>query len=80
MTFDQNGDSPARYELTNLQHITSETMHVAAVGVFDATLPSERQFIMNGMKIVWGGESNTVHIALFSHFWFVSHNAILHNI
>lgn len=82
MTFDQNGDPPARYELVNLRHVTSETMHVATVGVFDATLPHERQFIMNGMKIVWGGGSHTVHIhiALFSHFWVVSHNAILYGI
>ncbi len=82
MTFDQNGDSPARYELINLQHVTSETMHVATVGAFDATLPQERQFIMNGIKIVWGGGSQMVHIhiALFSHLWIVSHHAILHNI
>lgn len=87
VTFDQNGDSPARYELVNLQHVTSGTMHVAAVGVFDATLPRDRQFTMNDMKIVWGGGSHMVHInmyhmtaSLFLHFWVVSHNAILHNI
>ncbi|XP_056297289.1 extracellular calcium-sensing receptor-like [Pseudoliparis swirei] len=34
VTFDQNRDSPARYELVNLQHVTSRTMHVATVGVF----------------------------------------------
>uniref|UniRef100_A0A8C2YXF3 G-protein coupled receptors family 3 profile domain-containing protein n=1 Tax=Cyclopterus lumpus TaxID=8103 RepID=A0A8C2YXF3_CYCLU len=38
VTFDQNGDSPARYELVNLQHVTSRTLHVATVGVFDSTL------------------------------------------
>lgn len=82
VTFDQNGDPPARYELINLQHVTSETMHVATVGVFDATLPQDHQFVMNDVKIVWGGGSYTVHIhiALFSHFWVVSHNAILNNI
>lgn len=79
MTFDQNGDSPARYELVNLQHVTSETMHVATVGFYDATLPSDRHFTMSGMKIVWGGGRRMVHIhsALFLHFWVVSHNAIL---
>lgn len=82
MTFDQNGDSPARYELINLQHVSSGTMQVATVGVFDATLPRERQFVMNGVKIVWGGKSHTVHIhiAFFSYFWVVSHNGILHNV
>ena len=82
VTFDQSGDPPARYELINLQRVTPETMHVSTVGVFDATLPRERQFTMNGMKIVWGGGGHTVHvhIALFSHFWIVSHNTILQNI
>ena len=82
VTFDRNGDSPARYELINVQHVTSETMHVATVGVFDVTLPHGHQFIMNGMEIVWGGGSPMVHIhiALFSHLWLVAHNAILCNI
>ncbi|XP_039986599.1 extracellular calcium-sensing receptor-like [Xiphias gladius] len=64
VTFDQNGDSPARYELINLQHVTSGTMHVATVGVFDATLPREHQFIMKGMKILWGGGSHTVPVSV----------------
>ncbi|KAL7400736.1 hypothetical protein ABVT39_016945 [Epinephelus coioides] len=58
--FDQNGDSPARYELINLQQVTSGNMHVSTVGIFDVTLPLERQFIMNGMKIVWGRGSHTI--------------------
>ncbi|XP_069569061.1 extracellular calcium-sensing receptor-like [Brachyistius frenatus] len=66
VTFDQNGDSYARYELVNLQHVTSGTMHVATVGIFDATLPSEHQFIMNGMDIVWGGGSDTVPVSVCS--------------
>lgn len=82
MTFDQNGDSPARYELVNLQRVTAGTVHAAPVGAFDASLPSGRQFTMNGMKIVWGGGSHVVYIhsALFSHFWVISRNAIVCNI
>ncbi|XP_049431940.1 extracellular calcium-sensing receptor-like [Epinephelus fuscoguttatus] len=64
--FDQNGDSPARYELINLQQVTSGTMHVSTVGIFDVTLPPERQFIMNGMKIVWGRGSHTVPVSVCS--------------
>ncbi|XP_060929500.1 extracellular calcium-sensing receptor-like [Limanda limanda] len=66
VTFDQNGDSPARYELINLQRVTSGTAHVSTVGVFDATLPDERQFVMNGVKIVWGGGSYTVPVSVCS--------------
>lgn len=82
MTFDQNGDSPARYELVNIQLVTSTTLHVATVGIFDSNLPRERQFTLNDMKIVWGGGSHTVHthFALLSYLWVVSHNVILYNI
>ncbi|XP_062242020.1 extracellular calcium-sensing receptor-like [Platichthys flesus] len=66
VTFDQNGDSPARYELINLQRVTSGTAHVSTVGVFDPTLPGERQFVMNGVKIVWGGGSHTVPVSVCS--------------
>uniref|UniRef100_A0A672Z3W0 G-protein coupled receptors family 3 profile domain-containing protein n=1 Tax=Sphaeramia orbicularis TaxID=375764 RepID=A0A672Z3W0_9TELE len=55
VTFDQNGDSPARYELVNVQSASSGTIHVATVGVFDATLPDENQIILNDVEIVWGG-------------------------
>ncbi|XP_068440256.1 extracellular calcium-sensing receptor-like [Clinocottus analis] len=66
VTFDQNGDSPARYELVNIRHVTSRTVHVVTVGLFDSTLPSERQFTMNGKKIVWGGGSHTVPVSVCS--------------
>ncbi|XP_063763142.1 extracellular calcium-sensing receptor-like [Eleginops maclovinus] len=66
VTFDQNGDSPAKYELINLQHVTSGTIHFDTVGVFDASLPRERQFKMNGMKIVWEGGSHTVPVSVCS--------------
>ncbi|XP_030257776.1 extracellular calcium-sensing receptor-like [Sparus aurata] len=66
VTFDQNGDSPARYELINVQRVTSETMHVATVGIFDVTLPRRRQFIMNGVEIVYGGGSHTVPVSVCS--------------
>ncbi|XP_058479932.1 extracellular calcium-sensing receptor-like [Solea solea] len=64
VTFDQSGDSPARYELINLQHVSSGTMDVATVGFFDATLAHERQFMMNGVQIVWGGGSRTVPVSV----------------
>ncbi|XP_047449260.1 extracellular calcium-sensing receptor-like [Mugil cephalus] len=66
VTFDQNGDSAARYELVNLQRVTSGTMHVATVGTFDSARPGERQFIMNSEKIVWGGGGETVPVSVCS--------------
>ncbi|XP_051254263.1 extracellular calcium-sensing receptor-like [Dicentrarchus labrax] len=52
--FDSNGDSPARYELVNLQITNKGTMEGATVGIYDASLPESHQFIMNNIPVVWG--------------------------
>ena len=80
VSFDENGDSPAIYELINLQSATSGAMQIDKIGVYNSTLPSDNQFTMNGNPIVWGGGSYRVHAAFFSHFWLVGQNALLHNI
>uniref|UniRef100_A0A8C6WE34 G-protein coupled receptors family 3 profile domain-containing protein n=1 Tax=Neogobius melanostomus TaxID=47308 RepID=A0A8C6WE34_9GOBI len=41
VTFDENGDIVAKYELINIQSITAGTMHLATVGFFDSTMPLE---------------------------------------
>ncbi|XP_072551877.1 extracellular calcium-sensing receptor [Salminus brasiliensis] len=64
--FDKNGDSPARYELINLQQVTAITMKVATIGYYDASLPKGRQFTMNGAQIVWTGGSKTVPASMCS--------------
>lgn len=80
--FYSNGDSPARYELVNLQSATSGTMEVATVGFYGVSLTEDHQFTMNNVSIVWGGRSETVHfhIVLFSYLWLGSQCAILHGI
>ncbi|KAG9273390.1 extracellular calcium-sensing receptor-like isoform X1 [Astyanax mexicanus] len=64
--FDKNGDSPARYELINLQQVKAGTMKVATIGYYDASLPKGQQFTMNGAQIVWKGGSNTVPASVCS--------------
>lgn len=58
--FDSNGDSPARYELVNLQTTNKGTMEGVTVGIFDASLPDSHQFIMNNIPVVWGNALNKV--------------------
>lgn len=60
--FDSNGDSPPKYELINLQPSPEGTMRVVTVGLYDASLPKERQFTMNAAPVVWTGGSKEVHI------------------
>lgn len=58
--FDDNGDSPARYELVNLQKRNKETMEGATVGIYDASLPDSHQFIMNSIPVLWGSGQTEV--------------------
>lgn len=57
--FDSNGDSPARYELVNLQMTNKGTMEGVTVGIYDASLP-DSPFIMNNVPVVWGNGLNKV--------------------
>uniref|UniRef100_A0A8C4S2G4 Extracellular calcium-sensing receptor-like n=1 Tax=Erpetoichthys calabaricus TaxID=27687 RepID=A0A8C4S2G4_ERPCA len=51
--FDENGDPVARYELVNWQHNKEGKIEFVTVGQYDASLPEEKQFLMNNVKIVW---------------------------
>ncbi|XP_072314530.1 extracellular calcium-sensing receptor-like [Eucyclogobius newberryi] len=43
VTFDENGDIFAQYELINIQSITSSTIHTTTVGLYDPTLTDGHQ-------------------------------------
>lgn len=60
MFFSKNGDSPAKYELINLQKFSDSTTKVVTVGYYDASLPKDQQLTLNGVQIVWKGESTMV--------------------
>uniref|UniRef100_W5LL91 Extracellular calcium-sensing receptor-like n=1 Tax=Astyanax mexicanus TaxID=7994 RepID=W5LL91_ASTMX len=64
--FDNKGDSPARYELINLQKATKSTMEVVTIGYYDATLPKAQQFSMNNISIVWAGGRQKVPASVCS--------------
>lgn len=52
--FERSGDSPARYELVNIQLTDKGTSEGRTVGIYDASLPEDHQFIMSDEPIVWG--------------------------
>ncbi|XP_051512058.1 extracellular calcium-sensing receptor-like [Myxocyprinus asiaticus] len=64
--FDNNGDSPARYELINLQSINKEKIKVATIGYYDASLPRGQRFSMNNVQIVWREGSDMVPVSVCS--------------
>ncbi|XP_061683499.1 extracellular calcium-sensing receptor-like [Syngnathoides biaculeatus] len=64
--FDSNGDSPARYELVNLQMTNRGTMEGVTVGIYDASQVDSNQFIMSNIPVVWGNGSSEVPISVCS--------------
>uniref|UniRef100_A0A665TEB0 Extracellular calcium-sensing receptor-like n=1 Tax=Echeneis naucrates TaxID=173247 RepID=A0A665TEB0_ECHNA len=64
--FDSNGDSPAKYELVNLQMNNKGAIDGVTVGIYDASLPERHQFIMNNIPVVWGNGLNEVPASVCS--------------
>ncbi|XP_041654154.1 extracellular calcium-sensing receptor-like [Cheilinus undulatus] len=55
--FDENGDPAATYELVNWQRSRAGDTVFVGVGSYDASLPSGKQFTMNGIDIIWAAGS-----------------------
>ncbi|XP_059931751.1 extracellular calcium-sensing receptor-like [Gadus macrocephalus] len=64
--FDSQGDSPARYDLVNLQMTKKGTMEGVTVGIYDASLAENNQFLMNNISVVWGGGHTEVPASVCS--------------
>ncbi|XP_066565573.1 extracellular calcium-sensing receptor-like [Amia ocellicauda] len=60
VSFDQNGDPIARYELVNWQPVNESSVQFTTVGYYDASLPAGRQFVMNHVDIVWAGGQHEI--------------------
>lgn len=70
MYFDQNGDPAAMYELVNWQRNRAGEPMFVTVGNYDASLPNDKQFTMNGINITWAAEATEV--GLWSYiYWFM---------
>uniref|UniRef100_A0A673WSB3 Olfactory receptor C family, h1 n=1 Tax=Salmo trutta TaxID=8032 RepID=A0A673WSB3_SALTR len=55
VSFDENGDPTAIYELVNWQRDQAGETVFVTVGNYNASLPNGDQFAMNGIQIVWAG-------------------------
>ncbi|XP_036934406.1 extracellular calcium-sensing receptor-like [Acanthopagrus latus] len=53
VSFDQNGDPIAYYDLLNWQRRPDGSLHLVKVGFYDASLPAERSLVINGSVIQW---------------------------
>ncbi|XP_066566552.1 extracellular calcium-sensing receptor-like [Amia ocellicauda] len=60
VSFDQNGDPVARYELVNWQPINESNIKFTTVGYYDASLPAGHQFVLNNVDIVWAAGQHEI--------------------
>nr|XP_006637593.2 PREDICTED: extracellular calcium-sensing receptor-like [Lepisosteus oculatus] len=58
--FDENGDPVARYTIVNWQNNKQGIITFENIGLYDASLPEEQQFILKDVNIVWAGNQNKV--------------------
>lgn len=70
INFDENGDSPASYDIINW-HVTAErTIEFVTVGHFVSSQGSNGQFHIDMDRVVWGGGSRQEVCAFAAFFYY----------
>ncbi|XP_047450695.1 extracellular calcium-sensing receptor-like [Mugil cephalus] len=64
--FNENGDPMAKYEIINWQPGENGLVEFVTVGLYDASLPAEKQLNLNNLSIVWATNSEQVPVSVCS--------------
>ncbi|XP_017163664.1 extracellular calcium-sensing receptor-like [Poecilia reticulata] len=64
--FNDNGDPPAKYEIINWQPRENNTVEFVGVGIYDASLPEDRQLSVKNMSLIWAKNSLQVPVSVCS--------------
>uniref|UniRef100_A0A672Z4I0 G-protein coupled receptors family 3 profile domain-containing protein n=1 Tax=Sphaeramia orbicularis TaxID=375764 RepID=A0A672Z4I0_9TELE len=64
--FDENGDPAAKYEIINWQPTLNGIVDFVTVGLYDASLPADRQMNLENKTIVWAKNSPQVPLSVCS--------------
>ncbi|XP_069053709.1 extracellular calcium-sensing receptor-like [Lepisosteus oculatus] len=59
VSFDENGDALAIYDVMNWQRADDGSVKIVTVGLYDESAPAGQQLTLNEDKIFWNFESNT---------------------
>ena len=60
--FNKNGDPAAKYEIINWQPTENGTVDFVTIGLYDASLPADKQLNMLNKSLIWAGNSYYVSI------------------
>ncbi|XP_034556270.1 extracellular calcium-sensing receptor-like [Notolabrus celidotus] len=64
--FNENGDPPAKYEIINWQPKEDGMVDFAIVGLYDASLPEDKQLILQNKSLIWAQSSKKVPLSVCS--------------
>lgn len=58
--FNENGDPPAKYEIINWQPKENGMVEFVVVGLYDASLPEDKQLTLQNKSLIWAQNSQKV--------------------
>ncbi|XP_059187330.1 extracellular calcium-sensing receptor-like [Centropristis striata] len=64
--FNENGDPPAKYEIINWQPTENDIVDFVIVGLHDASLPADKQLILQNKSLIWAQNSQQVPLSVCS--------------
>ncbi|KAK2847361.1 hypothetical protein Q5P01_010360 [Channa striata] len=64
--FNENGDPPAKYEIVNWQPTVKGSVDFVTVGLYDASLPADKQLSLQDKSILWTQNSKKVPVSVCS--------------
>ncbi|XP_070825779.1 extracellular calcium-sensing receptor-like [Chaetodon trifascialis] len=64
--FNENGDPPAKYEIINWQLTENGIVDFVPVGLYDASLPADKQLNVQKRSIIWAQNSQQVPLSVCS--------------
>nr|XP_020443466.1 extracellular calcium-sensing receptor-like [Monopterus albus] len=64
--FDENGDPPAKYEIINWQPTENGIVDFVTVGLYDASLPADKQLSLQNKSLFWSQNSQQVPVSVCS--------------
>ncbi|KAK2847346.1 hypothetical protein Q5P01_010345 [Channa striata] len=64
--FNENGDPPAKYEIINWQPTEKGIVDFVTVGLYDASLPANKQLSLQNKPLIWTQNSKQVPVSVCS--------------
>ncbi|KAK2847347.1 hypothetical protein Q5P01_010346 [Channa striata] len=64
--FNENGDPPAKYEIINWQPTEKGIVDFVTVGLYDASLPADKQLSLQNKSLIWTQNSKQIPVSVCS--------------